>query len=443
MSSRRPVLTGGDAERARHVALEVGSRLADPERVERAHARAVRALARAGIPAADWSTPGLSGANSSVALVCAQLDRLAPDAGWDRAGHARLAAAARVAERAVGPLGLFDGVAGLGFAAQRLGADRPRYGSLLSSLDELIAGSAGALCARLALTGGMPVRAWDLISGITGVGVYLLARRTLPTPRAALDRTLTALVDLAREVDGAPRWATPPEHLFEDMRESAPQGNLNCGLAHGAPGPVAFMSLALANGVEVSGQVDAIRRMAAWVADRARPGRFGPEWPAAIRLGARSTADPEPPARPAWCYGNAGVARSLWLAGRALNQPEHLLLAEQAVRQALERQRAVRPLDSPTLCHGVAGLAQVALRMAADSGAQDLARDARSLCLGLIERFDGDALLGFRGVAEARCRPRVEIDDPTLLAGAAGPPLVLLAAATEQDAGWDRAMLLS
>ena len=60
MSSRRPVLTGSDAERARRVALEVGSRLADPERVERAHARTVRALARAGIPAADWSTIRLS-----------------------------------------------------------------------------------------------------------------------------------------------------------------------------------------------------------------------------------------------------------------------------------------------------------------------------------------------------------------------------------------------
>jgi hypothetical protein len=33
--------------------------------------------------------------------------------------------------------------------------------------------------------------------------------------------------------------------------------------------------------------------------------------------------------------------------------------------------------------------------------------------------------------------------DATLLDGAAGPPLVLLAAATDSDPGWDRALLLS
>jgi hypothetical protein len=421
----RPVLAGPDAERARAVALEVASRLAAREHV-----------------VLERSAAGLGSADSSIAIVCAQLDRLLPDAGWDRAGHIHLGAAAQAAERDGGPLGLFDGVAGLGYAAQRLAAGRARYGGLLAAIDDAIAGGVAASSAMLARTNGLPVQAWDLITGITGVGAYLLARREDPAARAALDETLAAVVELMRETDGAPRWATPTEHLHAGMREGTPEGNLNCGVAHGAPGSLALLSLALAEGVEVSGQVNAMRRTAEWVAAQCLPGRFGPEWPAVIPLGETHSAGRQSPARPGWCYGNAGVARALWLAGKALDAPQYARLAERAVRAALERQRTETPLDAPTLCHGTAGLAQVTLRMAADSGAEDLLREARNLSLELVERFDPDAPLGYRAEPLVRDLRGAEVD-ATLLDGAAGPPLVLLAAATHSDPGWDRALLLS
>jgi hypothetical protein len=419
--SWRPALTGADAERARAVALEVASRLTAREPVVE-----------------DRSAAGLASPDSSISLLCAQLDRLLPDAGWDRAGHVHLTAAAQAAERDGAPLGLFDGVAGLGFAAQRLAAGRPRYGTLLTAIDDAIAGGVAARSARLARTNGMPAGAWDLVMGITGIGAYLLARREEPAPRAALEATLASLVDLMGETDGPLRWATPPEHLHEYMRASTPEGNLNCGVAHGAPGPLALMSQALAEGVEVSGQADAVRRLGDWVAGQCRPGRFGPDWPAVIPLGETRRAEH----RPGWCYGNAGVARALWLAGRALDEPELSRLAERALRAALERQRTERPLRSPTMCHGTAGLAQVTLRMAADSGAEDLAREARMLCLELVERFDPDAPFGYRAEAQIH-ELRGPEGDATLLDGAAGPSLVLLAAATDTDPGWDRALLLS
>ena len=424
--SWRPVLSGGDAERARAVALEVASRVAARDRAGEGR-----------------TLPGLSSADASIALVCAELDRLLPDAGWDRAGHVHLSAAARAAESDGTPLGLFDGVAGLGYAAQRLAAGRARYGTLLTAIDDTIADGVAASGAALARTSGMPVRAWDLISGMTGIGVYLLGRREEPDSRAALEETLVALVDLLGETDDVPRWATPPEHLYEEMRESTPEGNLNCGVAHGAPGSLALMSLALAEGVEVSGQMDATRRLADWVADQRQRGRFGPEWPAVIPLDESRGPGGEPPARPGWCYGNAGVGRALWLAGKALDEPEYARLGERAVRAALERQRTERPLTAPTLCHGTSGLAQITLRMAADSGAEDLFDEARTLCLELVEWFDPDVALGYRGEAEMRNLPHAVADDPALLDGATGPPLVLLAAVAATDPGWDRAMLLS
>jgi Lanthionine synthetase C-like protein len=104
------------------------------------------------------------------------------------------------------------------------------------------------------------------------------------------------------------------------------------------------------------------------------------------------------------------------------------------VRAALERQRTERSLDTPMLCHGTAGLGQVTLHMAADTGAEDLSREARRLCLELVDQVDPDAPFGYRSEARLRELWGFEVD-PTLLNGAPGPALVLLTAATDTELG--------
>jgi hypothetical protein len=85
----------------------------------------------------------------------------------------------------------------------------------------------------------------------------------------------------------------------------------------------------------------------------------------------------------------------------------------------------------------------VSLRIAADSGDPEIASGARELCLELIDVFEPDAPLGYRDVTVGKSEPRLAVDDPTLLAGAAGTALVLLAGADDHDPEWDRALLLS
>ena len=443
---RSPTLTGEPADRARRIAAEVAERLLDADAVARTYEETTRSLARAGAPARRWSGPGLSGAAAAGALLCAELDRAEPGTGWDRRGHRLLGTAASAAEATEVPLGLFDGLAGIGYAADRLAAGRGRYGNLLESIDGVLIEAAGVRAARLRTTMGLPVREWDLISGLVGIGVYLLARRDVPPARAALEQVLGALVDLSCDGTGIARWTTPAEHLFGYLRDHAPAGCVNCGLAHGVPGPLALLSLALRDGVEVTGQADAIRRLATWLSAQARPGAAGPDWPAAIPVDASadvSAGDADlPPARPGWCYGNAGVARALWLAGSAVDDPERTTLALGAIRQALARQAADRPLSAATFCHGIAGLAHVGVRIGADAGADDVGAGAQNLCIELIRRFDAGGALGYRDLAAGGDDQLVEVDDPTLLSGASGVALVLLTAASDRDPEWDRAVLL-
>ncbi|MGZ4434399.1 MAG: lanthionine synthetase C family protein, partial [Trebonia sp.] len=263
----------------------------------------------------------------------------------------------------------------------------------------------------------------------------------------------TALADLLAAARDPRRWHTPARLSSESLLEAYPGGHHNCGLAHGVPGPLALLSIAMIEAVpeELGGLVDGPRIRAAiavtahWLADHRTADAWGPTWPNAVPLA--DAGDRAAPAggyqgsgssRATWCYGSPGVARALWLAGSATEDDELRALALTAMRAALARPAEVRGITSPTLCHGTAGLLQIAHRFAEDTGLPDLA-EARDALLGeLVAAYDPEAILGYRNVEPSGAR----VDQPGLLEGAAGVALTLLSAGGASSA-WDRALLLA
>jgi hypothetical protein len=133
------------------------------------------------------------------------------------------------------------------------------------------------------------------------------------------------------------------------------------------------------------------------------------------------------------------VARALWLAGTALEDEALTGLAVEAMAAVYRRPVRVRHIDSPTFCHGVSGLLQITLRFGHDTGLPVFTDAAVALTGQLLDAYEPDSLLGFRGVEPDGTR----VDQPGLLDGAAGVALVLLAAATGAEPGWDRMFLLA
>jgi hypothetical protein len=323
---------------------------------------------------------------------------------------------------------------------------------LLKSLEETLLPQALGLAAAVSgSTGGIAVGDFDVISGLAGVGAYLLCRRDEPGPATALAALLRALVDLTREDAGRPRWFTPP-HLIVDqtMRRQCPNGNLNCGLAHGIPGPLSLLALARIMGVRVAGMEGAIDRIAGWLAEHRLDDAWGVNWPTVVPLAAttepsvpsrvgQAAADAFSPSRTAWCYGSPGIARALWLAGEALDDSVYRDLAVAAMEAVYRMPLAVRRIDSPTFCHGVAGLLQITLRFTNDTGLAIFIEAARTLTTQLLSLHEPETLLGYRHIEAGGRR----IDQPGLLDGAPGVALVLLAAATDAVPTWDRLFLLS
>jgi len=447
-----PVLTGRDGASAIQAALHVAARLKDPADAERA---ASVAAAQSQFPQfSHWSPPSVAQGNAGLSLLWAYLDTCFPDEGWDRVGRTHLELAARGAERvpSLDP-GLFSGLSGVAFAGWQLSRDGARYRRLLASFDEFIASQAIQLTSRVRTSDGLSVGEFDVISGLSGIGAYLLCRHREPAAGIALANAVEALTSLVTREQTPPSWHTPVQFLYDDAaKQTYPHGNLNCGLAHGVPGILAFLSLVRLSGLTFSRLDDAIRAIADWLGENRFDDDWGTNWPTAVPLEAVATATgssalrqtdaakaPGGPSRTAWCYGSPGIARALWLAGRALDRPDYRELATSAMEAVFRRPIPVRMIDSPTFCHGVAGLLAIALRFAIDTREPKFIEASQRLAHQLLDSFQPDSLLGFRNI-EYRGN---QTDQPGLLEGAAGVAIVLLAASTGVDPEWDRAFLLS
>ena len=462
MSENRwqPALQGEQANAAVGIAREVATRLRGRAQVDAAVMQAQRQTTYP--ESVYWRAYGIAQGYAGLALMAEYVDRCCPDEGWDGVGRGYLELAAWGAEgEAQAPLSLFAGLAGLAFTAAYLSRGT-RYRRLVAAIDAALLPRVTAAVEEVdAARGGVSVSSFDLISGLAGVGAYLLTRCGEPTTDAALHaslrRVLGSLVRLTLDDGGLPRWYTPPDLLGDPKTAvSYPNGQLNCGLAHGIPGPLALLALARRNGIEVEGLDDAIERITGWLTVNRFDDEWGINWPTAVpveviasgttpmltllrKAPAPATTAPNGPSRTAWCYGSPGVARSLWLAGAALGRDDLQTLAVSAMEAVYQRPLAARQIDSPTFCHGVAGLLHITLRFAHDTGLPLFRDAAAALADQLLGLYRPETPLGYYSLERSGQR----VDQPGLLDGVPGVPMVLLAAATGVEPAWDRLFLLA
>lgn len=344
--------------------------------------------------------------------------------------HAWLATIIRTGLSAGPDAGLYFGAPAAAFAVHTAAAGEPgRYRQALVTLDEAVARMTRDRLdhahARIERGEQPATTEFDLVSGLTGIGALLLRR----DPRGHLIREVLAyLVRLTEPLphrEDLPGWWThvsPRNRVTSDF----PTGHGNLGMAHGITGPLAMLSLAATAGVVVDGQAAAIRRICTFLSTWQQHDG-GPWWPQWLTLDAagRPHATQEAPGRPSWCYGTPGIARALQLAGIALHDAALHDTAEQAMAACLTTPAQLSLMVDDSLCHGWAGLLQVAARFARDTRTPHVAERLAELTGRLLP---GGATGG----------------QPGLLEGNAGVVLALHTAAHGAPVSdWDACLLLA
>lgn len=428
------------------IALTVASRLRSPADVEMA---VVEAKLQSNQPKApQWAPYSFAQGYCGLALLWAQLDRCFPGQGWDHVAHEHLEIAADGAATTPHLMpGAFSGVAGLAFVAWYLSRSGSRYQRLICTLEGALVRRVKPMVEELrGQRSGVPVNSFDLISGLSGISLHLLSHHDSDEVQRVLEAVIGCLVELSSEDEGLLRLHSPARFTDEFMLQQFPHGNVNCGLAHGIPGPLGVLALARLQGFSVGGLDHAIDRLASWLVAHRLDDEWGINWPTAVGLrtandpaGKLAPTDESPYGQAGWCYGSPGVARTLYLAGLSLDKQIYCDIAVEAIEAVLRRPLAARRLDSPTFCHGVAGLLHIVLRFAHDTGSPTLRAGANVLAGQLIDSYEPDSPLGFRSLEFGGIR----VDQPGLLDGTPGVALVLLGVACAAEPAWDRLFLLS
>jgi class I lanthipeptide synthase len=300
-----------------------------------------------------------------------------------------------------------------------------------------------ATARRRLASGGLPhLSEFDAIRGLTGFGAYLLHHHRTS---AVLPDILTYLVRLTEPVTGPdgeplPGWWTPtgphgrPDPAF-------PGGHGNLGVAHGIAGPLALLAATTRHGIRIDGHTDAITRICTWLDRWHHTTQAGTRWPYWItherHIG--TTTSGVDLWRPSWCYGVAGIARAVQLAAIATDTPDRQQAAEAAALAAFTDPQQQAAIEDTTLCHGHAGLAHLACRIAADSSPPTAAR-LREHAAATLEH-----------VFPATSRPAdaastiLATTGAGLLDGAAGTALAVLSLADlpQPITGWDTLLTLT
>jgi hypothetical protein len=438
------------ADAARTVA-DVAARLADPETVvaRLTDPGNVRSLPE-GIAPPQWHPLSLADGYPGIALLFAELGH--DDSDHHVTAHRYLSLAARRLDRS-DPGSLFVGGPALAFAAAAAVRRPGEYGKLLTALDEwvdrLVRWRLRLERQRLeAGRAGTSFSAYDVITGVTGMGRYLLGRWSAATRpddvRPRLSEILDYLVALTQPVVMAgtelPGWWVHHGPSVLDPEQYA-RGHVNFGLAHGIAGPLALLALAWRDDVRVPGHEEAIWRIAEWLIDWAGRDDAGPYWPGSLVAEQYARPpDPLPGTRAAWCYGVPGTARALQLAGQAMGRPAWTSFALDATRAFLARPAASYGAADAGFCHGWAGLLHLTWRLGHDVGDPEVLAATHRLAERLLASYDPAAPFGFRATSAHSAEA---VDLAGLLEGSAGVALALHTFATGKEpvSGWDAAFL--
>ena len=405
------------------VGYEVADRVTRPELVD-------------AVSAHRGQTESLATGELGNALLSAVLRQTGPnrdrDRDRDRRGRASLVRGMRGLTRGDGHLGLHFGVSGAIAATTLLSQVDPRYQPMVDELDRTALPVIRAAARRLRTAPDLTVSDYDVVSGAAGWTAALSLRRPTGEVSDTLRELASGLAAALDHRDGKPRLRVRAEHLEPVFAGAAPGGCEDFGLAHGTAGVLTALALLVSDGLVEP--TDDVLRGLDWGVRRLEAVAVGLDWPSMLLHGRHSAATPlGAGSRWGWCYGTPGVAWALWTAGRALGVPRIQDLAVDAMRLG-----GPASPDSPTLCHGLAGVLLLTDAFARATGDRELRRRADELVDEVLGHYDPDLPFGFRDV-ENHGGP---VDNPGLLNGAAGVSLALLTVAGRAPRNWLRLFLL-
>lgn len=281
--------------------------------------------------------------------------------------------------------------------------------------------------------------AYDLVSGLVGVGFYAVERLPHENGRELLDLTIRRLSDLAVSGADGTSWFTSPHYVPPRQIDTYPDGYHNLGLAHGVPGCIRLLTEAVRADVQADQAIILLDESVPWLLSYLR--QVDERWTL------RAYAEEAGPTRPrlAWCYNELGAMTAVHAAGSVRGRRDWSETAAVVLRSTCGLPVEVSGCRDACLCHGAAGTAHIYQVMAEQLDDGDLRREAeRWFGITLDMAQSGSPCGGYRYYhVDGESGKQTWDPRPGFLEGAAGIGLALLAAVWDVPTGWNRILALS
>ncbi len=353
----------------------------------------------------------------------------------------------------ISDLSIFNGVAGISFALNQASCEGKRYCRMLDVLhivliDGLKKKYLDPIRKKIKKRLPIPSYLYDSILGVCGIGRYCLEHLSLPCFRELVENIAKVLVEMCKPIDihghKVPGWYISADDPLNALSKSKNvQGNFNLGLAHGITGILAFLSIATLRGIMIEGQKKTINLIVKWIRSKSFLLNSAIRWPYCISFEEeiQNIKKQKVEAKDAWCYGVPGIARTLFLAGKALCDEDLKKFAIKTFRGIFLRSKQEWNLLGPGLCHGVAGLLLITKEMSKEKECADLISDVEKLHKYLLSFYDPKRFFGFKAIEQIEPGKYVEIDKIGFLEGSAGILLTLLSI-SEHNSEWHLPLLI-
>ena len=312
-----------------------------------------------------------------------------------------------ISEGKVNNLSLWGGLTGIAASVYLL-SDGKNYSSFVSQLNDLILENINLyiqIATKNLNEGQTTSLDFETVYGLAGIARYLLILKENKQAEISIKNILEYFIRLNETVNykgnRIPRYFITMKNQLNNDSENYPGGHLDLGMAHGICGPLSIMALAIEQGYELVNLSETLQDMADELVSWVQKDEFGIWWPSKVNYDEyvnKSLSDNQKGAN-GWCYGTPGVARALWICGRALKNEKYKKMAVTAYRSLSNRNFEDLNIISPTFCHGLAGLIHLTHLMYIETLDDDLSVFKNQLITRLLNELDEDSLLGFEDVS--------------------------------------------